>query len=111
MLLQPSLKVLDPNGQVRLLVEEGAPVLIGPAACSSWRVRRAALVARGAHRHSNLAMRLSGIATGHRSPGGGHWRTRGCAWPTPAKPPQGLRLLEKYAVRCGGGVNHRTRPR
>ena len=30
---------------------------------------------------------------------------------TPARPLPGLRALEKYAVRCGGGANHRLAPR
>ena len=55
----------------------------------------------------NLLTHLSGIAT--RDPGAGWTRSpapaRGSA--TPARPCPGLRALEKYAVRCGGGVNHR----
>ncbi|MBM9508557.1 carboxylating nicotinate-nucleotide diphosphorylase [Actinacidiphila acididurans] len=54
----------------------------------------------------NLLCRLSGIATATR-----HWvdaieGTRAQVRDTRKTTP-GLRALEKYAVRCGGGVNHR----
>jgi nicotinate-nucleotide pyrophosphorylase (carboxylating) len=89
---------------VRLLVADGEPVrpgqrlleLEGPAA---------ALVA-GERTALNLAMRLSGIATATaalvRQLAGSGVRLADTRKTTP-----GLRLLEKYAVRCGGGVNHR----
>ena len=43
----------------------------------------------------------------HRRAGSTRWRApaRGCS--TPARRCPGCRALEKYAVRCGGGVNHR----
>ncbi|MGH3311242.1 MAG: carboxylating nicotinate-nucleotide diphosphorylase [Streptomyces sp.] len=64
----------------------------------------------------NLLCRLSGIATATRrwsdalasaaasagTAAGGETRVRDTRKTTP-----GLRALEKYAVRCGGGVNHR----
>jgi nicotinate-nucleotide pyrophosphorylase (carboxylating) len=62
----------------------------------------------------NLLCRLSGIATATRrwadalatvgaaTPGGARAHVRDTRKTTP-----GLRSLEKYAVRCGGGVNHR----
>jgi nicotinate-nucleotide pyrophosphorylase (carboxylating) len=89
---------------VRLLVADGAAVqagqrlleLEGPAA---------ALVA-GERTALNLAMRLSGIATATaqlaRQLEGTGVRLADTRKTTP-----GLRLLEKYAVRCGGGCNHR----
>ena len=40
-------------------------------------------------------------------PGSTRWPAPARASATPARPCPGLRLLEKYAVRCGGGVNHR----
>jgi nicotinate-nucleotide pyrophosphorylase (carboxylating) len=56
----------------------------------------------------NFIMRLSGIATLTRSyvkavPEGSKTRIIDTRKTTP-----GLRLLEKYAVRCGGGGNHRS---
>lgn len=54
----------------------------------------------------NLLCRLSGIATATRAWAdvleGSHAKVRDTRKTTP-----GLRALEKYAVRCGGGVNHR----
>jgi nicotinate-nucleotide pyrophosphorylase (carboxylating) len=54
----------------------------------------------------NLIGRLSGIATATR-----HWvdavAGTGAAIRDTRKTTPGLRALEKYAVRCGGGVNHR----
>lgn len=54
----------------------------------------------------NLVCRLSGIATHTRAwvdvLAGTHTRVRDTRKTTP-----GMRDLEKYAVRCGGGVNHR----
>lgn len=58
----------------------------------------------------NLLCHLSGVATATAlwadalaaAPGPGRTRVRDTRKTTP-----GLRLLEKYAVRCGGGVNHR----
>ncbi len=104
MLMEPLFHLLDPAVQVRQLVADGEPVaaaqrlleLQGPAA---------ALVA-GERTALNLAMRLSGIATATAAlvaqlagTGVGLADTR--------KTTPGLRLLEKYAVRCGGGINHR----
>jgi len=54
----------------------------------------------------NLLCHLSGIATATAA-----WVSAvegtGCAIRDSRKTLPGLRLLEKYAVRCGGGVNHR----
>ena len=54
----------------------------------------------------NLLCRLSGIATATRA-----WADAlagtGAAVRDTRKTTPGLRVLEKYAVRCGGGVNHR----
>lgn len=55
----------------------------------------------------NLASHLSGIATATS-----HWVDALAGSPTRVldtrKTLPGLRALQKYAVRCGGGVNHRT---
>ena len=54
----------------------------------------------------NLLCHLSGVATATAA-----WVSEvagtGCAIRDSRKTLPGLRLLEKYAVRCGGGVNHR----
>jgi nicotinate-nucleotide pyrophosphorylase (carboxylating) len=103
-LVQMLFRLLDPAVQLRLLVADGQPVragqrlleLHGPAA-ALVAAERTAL---------NLAMRLSGIASATAAlvrqlegTGVGLADTR--------KTTPGLRVLEKYAVRCGGGVNHR----
>jgi nicotinate-nucleotide pyrophosphorylase (carboxylating) len=54
----------------------------------------------------NLLCRLSGIATATRAWADALAGTRARVRDTRKTTP-GLRALEKYAVRCGGGVNHR----
>lgn len=104
LLLEPLLQLLDPQGQVRLLVAEGAVVGSGQrllelrgSAAALVAVERTAL---------NLAMRLSGIATATAALVAVLDGT-GVQLADTRKTTPGLRVLEKYAVRCGGGVNHR----
>lgn len=103
-LVEPLFRLLDPAISVRLLVEEGAPVRSGQRLLE-LEGAASALVA-GERTALNLAMRLSGIATATaalvRQLGGTGVRLADTRKTTP-----GLRLLEKYAVRCGGGLNHR----
>ncbi|MEY4359518.1 MAG: carboxylating nicotinate-nucleotide diphosphorylase [Cyanobacteriota bacterium] len=103
-LLEPLLQQLDANGQVRLLVAEGALVTPGQrllelqgSAAALVAVERTAL---------NLAMRLSGIATATAALVA-QLEGTGVQLADTRKTTPGLRVLEKYAVRCGGGVNHR----
>jgi nicotinate-nucleotide pyrophosphorylase (carboxylating) len=103
-LVEPLLAILDPRASVRLLVADGEPVLAGQRLLE-LEGPAAALVA--AERTAlNLAMRLSGIATATaalvRLLAGTGVRLADTRKTTP-----GLRVLEKYAVRCGGGCNHR----
>jgi len=103
-LVGPLFALLDPAVTVRLLVRDGEPVepgqglldLQGPAA---------ALVA-GERTALNLAMRLSGIATATAALVAQLAGT-GVRLADTRKTTPGLRVLEKYAVRCGGGINHR----
>jgi nicotinate-nucleotide pyrophosphorylase (carboxylating) len=103
-LVAPLFQQLDPAVMVRLLVADGEPVhpgqrlleLEGPAA---------ALVA-GERTALNLAMRLSGIATATAALAAPLAET-GVRLVDTRKTTPGLRVLEKYAVRCGGGSNHR----
>ena len=103
-LVAPLFQQLDPAVAVRLLVADGEPVqpgqrlleLEGPAA---------ALVA-GERTALNLAMRLSGIASATNALAAALAGT-GVRLADTRKTTPGLRLLEKYAVRCGGGCNHR----
>ena len=84
-------------------VADGDLVRAGQAARVTTRTRDLLTAERTA---LNLLCHLSGVATATR------------AWVTPLegtgatvrdtrKTTPGLRALEKYAVRCGGGVNHR----
>jgi nicotinate-nucleotide pyrophosphorylase (carboxylating) len=73
-----------------------------------WRVRGAARSLLSAERVAlNFVQRMSGIATVARRyadaiPSGSRLRVTDTRKTTP-----GLRLLERYAVRCGGAHNHR----
>ena len=97
-------QLLNPAVRVQVLVADGNDVvpgtellrLHGPAA---------ALLA-GERVALNLAMRLSGVATAtaHLV---GQLTGSGIHLVDTRKTTPGLRLLEKYAVRCGGGLNHR----
>ncbi|MDQ7807404.1 carboxylating nicotinate-nucleotide diphosphorylase [Amycolatopsis sp. A133] len=80
----------------RLVAGEPALVLAGPVR-GLLTAERTAL---------NLLCHLSGVATATAA-----WVSEvdgtGCAIRDSRKTLPGLRLLQKYAVRCGGGVNHR----
>lgn len=79
-------------------VESGQPVMrIGGAARSILTAERVAL---------NFLQRLSGVATLTRQYVDAIQGTRATILDTRKTTP-GLRRLEKYAVRCGGGKNHR----
>ena len=103
-LIQKLFLRLDPACNVQLLVADGEPVqagqrlleLEGPAT---------ALVA-GERTALNLAMRLSGIATATGELVA-QLNGTGVRLADTRKTTPGLRLFEKYAVRCGGGINHR----
>jgi nicotinate-nucleotide pyrophosphorylase (carboxylating) len=103
-LLEPLVHQFEPTAQVRLLVAEGEPVIPGQrllelegSAAALVAVERTAL---------NLAMRLSGIATA-TAVLVAELAGTGVQLADTRKTTPGLRVLEKYAVRCGGGVNHR----
>lgn len=103
-LLEPLVHLLDPGAEVRLLVKDGQRVEAGQRlleiegeASALVGVERTAL---------NLAMRLSGIATSTAALVA-QLQGTGVRLADTRKTTPGLRLLEKYAVRSGGGVNHR----
>lgn len=94
----------DPSLQVQLLVPDGSQVRRGDIVA---RVEgRAASILSAERVALNFLQHLSGIATMTRSfveeVGGLPTRVLETRKTTP-----GLRLLEKYAVRVGGGSNHR----
>ena len=104
LLAQPLFALLDPAVVVRPLVAEGEAVVAGQRLLE-LEGSAAALVA--AERTAlNLAMRLSGIATATAGLVAQLAGT-GVHLADTRKTTPGLRLLEKYAVRCGGGINHR----
>jgi nicotinate-nucleotide pyrophosphorylase (carboxylating) len=103
-LVEPLLCLLDPAARVRLLVDEGELVKPGQrvleldaGAQALVAIERTAL---------NLAMRLSGIATATAALVA-QLKGSGVLLADTRKTTPGLRVLEKYAVRCGGGLNHR----
>ena len=103
-LVAPLFQRLDPQLTVRLLVADGEPVTAGQRLLE-LEGAATALVA-GERTALNLAMRLSGIATATAALVA-ELEGRGVALADTRKTTPGLRVLEKYAVRCGGGRNHR----
>jgi nicotinate-nucleotide pyrophosphorylase (carboxylating) len=103
-LVEPLFRLLDPAVQVRLLVADGEPVVAGQRLLE-LEGSAAALVA-GERTALNLAMRLSGIATATAALVA-ELEGTGVRLADTRKTTPGLRRLEKYAVRCGGGTNHR----
>ena len=97
-------QLLNPAVQVQVRVADGEDVLPGEELLR-LHGPAAALLA-GERVALNLAMRLSGVATAtarlvEQLAGSGIHLV------DTRKTTPGLRLLEKYAVRCGGGRNHR----
>ncbi|GAB3571690.1 carboxylating nicotinate-nucleotide diphosphorylase [Amycolatopsis endophytica] len=96
--------VLGTGYEVISLLEDGARLVAGqPALVVRGPVRGLLTAERTA---LNLLCHLSGVATATNA-----WVSAvdgtGCGIRDSRKTLPGLRLLEKYAVRCGGGVNHR----
>jgi nicotinate-nucleotide pyrophosphorylase (carboxylating) len=95
---------LSPDLNIRAHVRDGANVAEGLHVLTIWGPARAVLA--GERTALNFVGRLSGIATLTsdyvRRAAGTNLRICCTRKTTP-----GLRALEKYAVRCGGGFNHR----
>ncbi|MBK9739626.1 MAG: carboxylating nicotinate-nucleotide diphosphorylase [Actinobacteria bacterium] len=96
--------VCGPDATLRLLVPDGAEVGPGEVLVSVDGPTHALL--RAERPALNFLSHLSGIATLTRA-----WVTAvegtSAAIRDTRKTTPGMRRLEKYAVRCGGGVNHR----
>jgi nicotinate-nucleotide pyrophosphorylase (carboxylating) len=97
-------RTLDPDAEVELLVEDGQKLRQGGALLRvEGRARALLTTERSA---LNTVQHLSGIATLTR-----HYvdviAGTGATLLDTRKTIPGLRLLEKYAVRMGGGTNHR----
>jgi nicotinate-nucleotide pyrophosphorylase (carboxylating) len=103
-LVEPLFRLLDPAVGGRLLVADGEPVAAGQRLLEIEGP--AAPLVAGERTALNLAMRLSGIATATASLVRQLDGT-GVKLADTRKTTPGLRVLEKYAVRCGGGINHR----
>jgi len=97
---------IDPRCVVDVLVADGTRA---SARTTLWRVRGPArAVLAGERTALNLAQRMTGVATLTRKyvdalPAGSSTRITDTRKTTP-----GLRVLERYAVRMGGGHNHRN---
>ena len=103
-LVQRLFQRLDPGVSLRLLRQEGDAVEAGD--CLLELQGPAAALVSGERTALNLAMRLSGIATATADLVA-QLEGTGVRLADTRKTTPGLRLLEKYAVRCGGGINHR----
>ncbi|MFN9547080.1 MAG: carboxylating nicotinate-nucleotide diphosphorylase [Cyanobacteriota bacterium] len=103
-LVEPLFRLLDPGVCVEGLVPDGDRVRAGQPLLR-LAGNAAALVA-GERTALNLAMRLSGVATATAALVA-ELEGTGARLVDTRKTTPGLRVWEKYAVRCGGGVNHR----
>jgi nicotinate-nucleotide pyrophosphorylase (carboxylating) len=96
---------IDPRLEVELALGDGERAIRGTVL---WRVTGSARsILMGERVALNFAQRMSGVATATRAyvdalPSGYATRITDTRKTTP-----GLRLLERYAVRAGGGKNHR----
>src|SRR5207237_8381363 len=98
-------RALDPSVRVEALVDEGAAVTAPPAVLAEIE-GPARAVLTGERVALNLVARLCGIASLTRRYAELAEGTHATILDTRKTTP-GLRALEKYAVRCGGGQNHR----
>ncbi|ARA98952.1 MULTISPECIES: carboxylating nicotinate-nucleotide diphosphorylase [Geobacillus] len=103
-LIATGYQLLDPHIEVSIMKRDGERIAAGETiAAVSGPVRP---LLSGERVILNLLQRLSGIATMTRQAvdllGDSHTRLCDTRKTTP-----GLRMLEKYAVTCGGGYNHR----
>lgn len=97
-------RFLDPRCQVAIRAQDGTPVAPGQTVLEVAGPARALLAAE--RTALNFLMRLSGIATLTARFVAALSGT-GCRLLDTRKTTPGFRRLEKHAVRCGGGTNHR----
>jgi len=103
-IIKTGFHLLDPQIRTELFVKDGDPFEVGERlAIVSGEV---SALLKGERVVLNLVQRMSGIATLTRKAVDtlDSSFTRIC---DTRKTTPGLRMLEKYAVRCGGGYNHR----
>ena len=95
---------LHPPASVELLVADGTKVAPGTVLA---RAEGPAVTVLAAERTAlNLVQRLTGVATAARAYADALAGTKARLLDTRKTTP-GMRALQKYAVRCGGGTNHR----
>jgi len=99
-------RALDPSVRVEAVLEEGSAITDVPAVVAEVE-GQARAVLTGERVALNLVGRLCGIASLTRRFVDAAGDT-GTKILDTRKTTPGLRALEKYAVRCGGGVNHRA---
>jgi nicotinate-nucleotide pyrophosphorylase (carboxylating) len=99
-----ALELLDPHARVTVHRADGERAQAGERIASVESNARALLTAE--RTALNLLCRLSGVATATRELVDAIAHTRAQVVCTRKTIP-GLRVLQKYAVRCGGGSNHR----
>lgn len=102
--IKTGFKLLNPDTKIEMLVKDGDRISVGDQlAIVTGEI---ATLLKGERVVLNLVQRMSGIATLTRKAvetlNSSHTRICDTRKTTP-----GLRMLEKYAVRCGGGFNHR----
>jgi nicotinate-nucleotide pyrophosphorylase (carboxylating) len=97
-------RILDPSVRYAVNVADGERVAAGGTIASIEGSARAVLT--GERVAINILGHLSGIATATRKMVDAVAPARARVADTRKTTP-GLRALEKYAVRCGGGINHR----
>ncbi|MCF6228376.1 MAG: carboxylating nicotinate-nucleotide diphosphorylase [Planctomycetes bacterium] len=98
------LKRLDPSTKVSYLAVDGDRLKAGAVVAKITATEKALI--SGERTALNLIQRLSGIATLTGRFMDAREDTRALIFDTRKTTP-GLRVFEKYAVRCGGGANHR----
>jgi len=99
-----ALHALDPTARFEVLIGDGEDAAPGAAVAKVEANARAMLSAE--RTALNLLGHLSGVATLTRAYVRAVQGTKAIIVDTRKTTP-GLRALEKYAVRCGGGINHR----
>jgi nicotinate-nucleotide pyrophosphorylase (carboxylating) len=103
-LAQKAFQLVDPALRFEVLAEDGAKFAPGAVLARIEGPARALLSAERVA--LNFLGRLCGVATltSHYAEAIAHTKAKICCT---RKTTPGLRAFEKYAVRCGGGVNHR----
>lgn len=96
-------ELADPGSKVRLLLKDGARLKKGSVILTARGSRRLLTAERTA---INFIQHLSGVATRAGAFAGAITNRRSRIYDTRKTVP-GLRELEKRAVKCGGGMNHR----